>query len=805
MKLTKVEILRESIKIVISALTEKRIPVSQAGARAYVEWHPVTGKPKRINIPYVPDNASDRLIKAVQGFVDHECAHILFTEFQCVKDAVHSGAQHQYNVLEDTYIERRMKKMYAGSTHNLVEVWSFIAEEMIKGPLDRAIASGNRASIVARGLPVAIHAWAGNTAAQEFMGGRWDAFSDIEKIIGTDLIEEIPKISSSREALKLSVAIKNRLAEWKNREEEEERAKRRKEMEKEDSESGPDGDGEGGESDPESPPDPEGDSSDSGEFDPDDPTMDEDAEPSPGDDDCPLGEEESSEEESSEEDPVDVEPESKDFEDEGEKEDESAEGEETPKSDQEDFESTSHVEEDPEKDEDPDESEKTSEEDEKVREEDETSENDSDDSPPSSSKTEPKGDKEDSPEDSDDGDDPTPGELEEEEDGCGGSKDESKENSDDASDGEGDDSGDELVESPPPEDAPAGAPEETPEREVDMSDWESEVEEIEKGMEDMEDMESLASALIEEDMGTALANAEYWPLTKDGDKIERYTPKDINRSYVQARQLEIARHIGILAKHLERMVTAKSFDRKIPGFRSGKLDGSSLYRVATGDDRVFRRDFKMTTKDVDVQLVIDLSGSMYGRKVELATECGYALGTALDRLNINNQIVGFTTMGIEEITHHVDIARESISSGSREPSRIEPIYMPIIKDWSQRFTADRKTACIMAAKDVALLNNIDGESIEYAGRMLWAQPGARKLMIVLSDGNPIASGNHTEQVLHLRNVIDRLIKEGTEVFGIGIKTDSVSKYYPDYAVVDDLTDLLSTVMGTLSGMLLKNQ
>lgn len=162
MRLTRVEILRESIKIVIAAISEKRIPVTQAGAMAFVEWDKRTGKPKRINIPFIPDNASEKLIKAVQGFVDHECAHVLFTDVKAVKAAKESGAGQIHNIVEDTYIERNMRDLYEGSRHNLIEVWSFLAEELLKEPLDAAIAMGDRPRIVAAGLPIAIHAWAGN-------------------------------------------------------------------------------------------------------------------------------------------------------------------------------------------------------------------------------------------------------------------------------------------------------------------------------------------------------------------------------------------------------------------------------------------------------------------------------------------------------------------------------------------------------------------------------------------------------------------------------------------------------------------
>ena len=741
MRLTKVEVLRETIKIVVSALSEKSVPVTQAGARAFVEWHPVTGAPKRINIPYVPDNASDRLIKAVQGFVDHECAHVLFTDFNCVKAALKSGAGMVGNILEDTYIEREMKKLYAGSRHNLLEVWGFIAEEMLQKPLDAAIEEGSRPKIVATGLPIAIHAWAGNEAAEEFMATRWEAFKDIEKIIGLDIIEEIPNVKSSKEGLLLAVAIKNRLMDWKEKEEREERERRKKE--KEECEGEPESDSPGDPSmddvlDP--PTDPDGD----GDPDPDAPfDEDEDDADSHGDDDCEEGDE------------------SDDDYDE----------------DDDDF-----------------------------RPPDPRSDDDDDDGDEAESESE------------DDDDEADEGEDEEESEGEGGEADEDEEESTEGKDGEedsdGEDSSAEDGEETKEEKeergstSPEGPPEpeeESEEEEEDISDFESEAEEILEAMDDMEDMESLANELIAEEMDEALKTVDYWPLTKDADIIERYTPEHTNADYVRKRQEDIAKHIGQLTKHLQRMIQARSYDRKIPGFRTGKLDGSALHRVPTGDDRVFRRVHRMTTKDVDVQLVVDLSGSMHGQKVELATEVAYAVGLPLDRLGINNQIIGFTTADMNLVTHHLEIVERDAEkdSGCRRPSRYEPIYMPILKDWSQNFTADRQSAVIMAAKDVRLRNNLDGESVEYAGRMLWAQPGARKLMIVLSDGCPSAHGNYKEQAVHLRRVVKRLEAIGTEVFGIGIMDESVKRFYKNAVVINRMEEVLTTVMGVLEAMLMR--
>lgn len=707
MRLTKVEVLRETVKIVVAALSAKSIPVTQSGSNAFIEWNAGTGAPKRINIPFVPDNGSDRLIKAVQGFVDHECAHVLFTDFKVVKSAKAAGAAAMHNILEDTYIERNMKELYRGSRHNLNEVWGFIAEEMLREPIDAAIASGEQKRIIACGMPIAIHAWAGNPAAEKFMATRWEAFEKIKDIIGPKLIEQVPEIEDSREALVLAVAIQNRITEWGEEEKEREKAEREEKRKKE-----------------------EGEKDDSG---------------MPGE---PSTEGESGDGETGDEAGDDMRP------------------------------------------------------------ADETSREDSE----PSDETEPSvggGDSED-----EDGEPEDPkeaggsGEDESEDDGDAGGEDETKsadpsEPEEDESASKDDATEDEKAAEDEDESADVGEDslDEEEEEEEEPSAAEEDVKEILEGLDEMEDLEDLASKMIKEEMEEALSTSRYWPITKDFDRIERYHPSRIDSDYIDRTQREIRQHVGVLQKHLERLIAARSYSRHIPGFRSGRLHGAALHRVSTGDDRVFRRRHDFKTKDVDVQLVVDLSGSMTGRKVKLACECAYGLGEALDRLNINSQIIGFTTCDTPSRMKKVE--REVFAEHSKSPSRVEPIYMPILKDWNQRFTADRKAATIMAAKDIVLYNNVDGESIEYAARSLAAQPGSRKLMIVLSDGQPCASGNRGEQHTHLINVIKRFEKEGMEIFGIGILDDSVKNYYSNYEVVEDISSLSTTVLETLRKMLLR--
>ena len=97
--------LRESVVIITQMLAGKSIKVTQRGMQACVtpDEH---GRPVSVNLPYIPDNATDELCAAIQGFLDHEVAHIMFTDFKAFGAVAHDpGLFNMANIIEDARIE----------------------------------------------------------------------------------------------------------------------------------------------------------------------------------------------------------------------------------------------------------------------------------------------------------------------------------------------------------------------------------------------------------------------------------------------------------------------------------------------------------------------------------------------------------------------------------------------------------------------------------------------------------------------------------------------------------------------------
>ncbi len=136
--------------------------------------------------------------------------------------------------------------------------------------------------------------------------------------------------------------------------------------------------------------------------------------------------------------------------------------------------------------------------------------------------------------------------------------------------------------------------------------------------------------------------------------IPMYSPVDRYRIVPEGRKLfemKVERHLSssvssTLAKDLERAIASRNRVQFIPGQRRGRVHGASLYRLSMNDDRVFRRKEDHKAVNACVQQVIDLSGSMGGRKIELALASAYTLADALDRIHVPNVITASLLMAI---------------------------------------------------------------------------------------------------------------------------------------------------------------
>ncbi|EIW3886603.1 porphyrin biosynthesis protein [Klebsiella pneumoniae] len=749
--LKEVQDFRDSVKRVVGLLSGKNIPVAECGDTAYVRYNK-KGEPVMVNIPSIPDDASPALMNAIRGFLDHEVGHLLFTDEKVVKKMRNTKAFGLWNALEDVYIERRMSEVFTGSRRNLLSTRNLMIDKYFNPHIKKAVAmcrGDQRELFLKFFLCPVLRAWDGQPTFADFMEEHWrliDKPIAVLKEFGVD--EAVRRMDSTEDCVKVAAAMAKILREMT-------------EM--------PEG------------PLPERESSLTKKTEPEEDSSDE---PAAGDDTEVCDEEE-----------LDNTPDEFSSDDEDDEKSDKSISKHIPNSDEviNDTESK------------PEDSDLGHENVDELPESEETTADD-----PVTSLGSDVGEEVD-----DEGDyNPSTDDGSEDRHGCSSDDSEAVEDGKGKADKDGGKEKDEGDRDTSDE-SDAGFAPHADDMSLDdaLKALENVDEEIGSSTED-----ALASAIKSELASASLSdyrpyNRSYdflGPIDEAEEHIKRarkafgaipmYSPVDRYRIVPEGRKLfemKVERHLSssvssTLAKDLERAIASRNRVQFIPGQRRGRVHGASLYRLSMNDDRVFRRKEDHKAVNACVQQVIDLSGSMGGRKIELALASAYTLADALDRIHVPNVITGFTTYG------NPDVATMS----KRGFSRFEALMLPIIKNWHEKANSPEiraRMGCV--AETFPLLNNVDGESIAQLASLFAGRMEDKKIMIVQSDGAPCAAGDGFSN--HLRSVTNDI--ENTSdinLLAIGILTDAPRRYYKNYALVNKVEELGTSVVSELSRIIL---
>ncbi|EFB2344465.1 porphyrin biosynthesis protein (plasmid) [Escherichia coli] len=733
--LKEVQDFRDCVKRVVAMLSGKQIPVAERGNEAYVRYNR-RGEPVLVNIPSIPDDASPTLMNAVRGFLDHEVAHILFTEPKVAMQMRERGKAPStglWNALEDVFIERRMGQVFNGTRRNLLATQSLVIDKYFRNKVPEAVLAchGDQRELFLKFFlcPV-VRAWDGQSPFIDFMEEHWRLIERPVALLKEHGIDvAVRNMSNTEDCVKVAAAIAQIMQDMKDKPEgklpELKSSARKPSESKDESEETPESGDEPSHGDSASKP-AKGEGDDKEERE-DDASEEEDS----GDSDLP---------DSLDKDlPTHV----KDISDTESKYTEAGHEEsgDTPESDAIGMKSS------------------------------------------------------DSDTDGDGGEDSDTDRGETEEEDVEGKK-----NKDGAE---------------VPKDSESGfvpAPDEMT------------LEEALKALDEMEDgigemTEDALSATISKEL-MSVSPSDYRPYDRSYDfiglidgaeehvkrtrktfgAIPMHSPVDRYRMVPEGRklfELKIEKHLSAgvsstLAKDLERAIASRNRVQFIPGQRRGRIHGASLYRLAMNDDRVFRKKEDHRAVNACVQQVIDLSGSMDGVKIQLALASAYTIADALDRINVPNIITGFTTFGSPDYE----------TRSKRGFTRFEALMLPIIKNWNEKANSPEiraRMGCV--CETFPLLNNVDGESVAQLATLFAGRMEDKKIMLVMSDGEPCATGSGFHQ--HLRTVTKEIeTLSDIELMAIGILTDEPRRYYKNYALVNSVEELGPSVVTELSRIIL---
>lgn len=214
--MNKAEIVRQKVTKLVKLLTEKNIEVTQRGSQAQVEYDTRTLLPVRVNIPYIADDATEDFLSAIEGFLDHEVGHVLFSDGKALVEANRLNLANMCNIVEDTFIERKMSESFGGSKYNLNKVGEFF----LKNYTDKKIKEDPK-NIQAYLMVPAIRAFAGQAVFADYMSDKWHELADIVSRIEIYAREALPNIQNSFDSLAVATELNRLMREEKEKPSEE--------------------------------------------------------------------------------------------------------------------------------------------------------------------------------------------------------------------------------------------------------------------------------------------------------------------------------------------------------------------------------------------------------------------------------------------------------------------------------------------------------------------------------------------------------------------------------------------------------
>ena len=200
------------------------------------------------------------------------------------------------------------------------------------------------------------------------------------------------------------------------------------------------------------------------------------------------------------------------------------------------------------------------------------------------------------------------------------------------------------------------------------------------------------------------------------------------------------------------------------GLNGKKIAPSQLVKLAFGDPRIFKKKTEVYSPNTAVVILCDYSGSMQGDREKVSIPACFALHHTLYGMrDVACCSMGFTGDGRADVHMLVDFGVKPKSGSFNHPC---PGGTPM------------------------------AEALWAARAKLLARPEPRKILLVLTDGQP---DDHSPTVSAVKSVI----KSSIDLAAIGIQSNAVEDYFPNHRVIQNLAELPKEMFSLMDEMLVK--
>lgn len=231
-----------------------------------------------------------------------------------------------------------------------------------------------------------------------------------------------------------------------------------------------------------------------------------------------------------------------------------------------------------------------------------------------------------------------------------------------------------------------------------------------------------------------------------------------------------------LVRHLEEILIPRQRLRELAGYPSGYRVDLRRLMQCEADPRQIRTLWHRKTlperRDASFSLLVDLSGSMHGHKVQAALAGTVLLCETLSRLGVSFAVNGFQNQLIPFCGFDEALTAEVCD---RLPGMV-------LETAGSRPGGNNAHGC-----------NDDGPCLLEAARMLSEQPAVTKVLVVISDGEPNGVRSGPEDLLRAVSQLEAGGEVELVAIGLGPDTGHVRNYYPRSVANVPLGDLAGQI------------
>ena len=299
--------------------------------------------------------------------------------------------------------------------------------------------------------------------------------------------------------------------------------------------------------------------------------------------------------------------------------------------------------------------------------------------------------------------------------------------------------------------------------EMELAELCKEIEEESKEIE--QDTKPFSEEISNEILDVPELNEEYHGVRCENQIITGDVTASSEKTYASLVE-SVSDEINYFTKQLTQLIKS---DREEKEYRTSGRINIPRYQSSRASARIFEKNATEKNRDdIAVLILVDCSGSMYGKKIKTARLATIGLAESFAKIGIPFKVIGFTS----------DI----------EPFKVTHFHFV---NWRNNHS-DR----VHLLKIQAETNNFDGYSIQYAKSLLAQRREEHKIMFVISDGTPMSYYySFVDGIADTAKAI-RLSRKNATVIGVAIDgdIDDLHKIYgQDFLHVKNLKSLFPAI------------